>query len=423
MKLIVKPSRLRGSIAVPGSKSHTIRGVVAALAASGVSRLIAPLESADTRSTLAAAVKLGASCRVENGLWEITGCGGKFTAPEQLLDLGNSGTGLRLLSAMAANGANKISFDGDDSLRTRLMKGLLDALTLLGVETSSTAGKCPLTVKGPIRGGKAKVDGTTSQFLSALLFAAPLAPGNTELELDFLNEKPYVDITLGWLDRLGIVYEKSADMLRFGIPGGQVYRGFDYTIPADFSTAAFPLAAAALVGDGVTICNLDFNDLQGDKKVFDFFSEMGATYEQRCELLVKPAPAHLSGGVFDLNATPDALPVMAAAAACAHGVTKLVNVPQARVKETDRIACMTRELGKMGAEIEELPDGMVIGGGRLHGAELDGCGDHRIVMALAVAALAADGESVIGGAEAAAVTYPDFVTDFKALGADFTLES
>ncbi len=422
MKLIVKPSRIRGRIAVPGSKSHTIRGVVAALAASGVSRLRAPLESADTRSTLEAAARLGAKYRTDGGVWEIEGCGGVFAAPEQLLDLGNSGTGLRLLCAMAANGANAISFDGDESLRTRLMKGLLDALSSLGVETASRDGKCPLSVKGPIRGGRARVDGTTSQFLSALLFAAPLAPEDTVLELDFLNEKPYVEITLGWLDRLGIAYRRNDDMLRFEIPGRQRYAGFDYTIPADFSTAAFPLAAAALAGDGVTICNLDFTDLQGDKKVFDFFETMGVGYEQGKDLLVKPQ-AHLSGGVFDLNATPDALPVMAAAAACSHGVTRLVNAPQARVKETDRIACMARELAKMGADVGELPDGLVIRGGKLHGASLDGCGDHRIVMALAVAALAAEGPSEIAGAEAAQVTYPDFVADFKRIGADFTLES
>lgn len=422
MKLHVQPSRVRGSIAVPGSKSHTIRGIVAALAADGVSTLRGPLESADTRSALQAAVRLGARVECCRESWRIAGNGGQFPATPVTLDLGNSGTGLRMLAAMAANGGATVNFDGDASLRTRLMAGLLRALEGLGATTAAVNGKCPLTVCGPLRGGHAAhVDGTTSQFLTALLFAAPLALADTRLDLDFLNEKPYVEITLGWLDRLGIRYQASADRLHFEIPGKQRYAAFDAVIPADFSTAAFPLAAAALVGDGVTICNLDFADRQGDKAVFGFFEAMGARFDRDGELTVLGGAA-LRGGDFDLNATPDALPAMAAAAALIPGTTRLLNVPQARVKETDRISCMTAELTKMGARVEELADGMVIHGGVLHGAELDGHDDHRIVMALAVAALAADGPSTILGAEAAAVTYPDFVADFQALGARFEIE-
>ncbi len=422
MKLIVKPSFVSGSIAVPGSKSHTIRGITAALAADGECTLRAPLESADTRSTLNAACKLGAKFRQSGKDWIITGTAGNFTSPGETLDMGNSGTGLRMLTAMTANAPFQVSFDGDNSLRTRLMKGALDALAELGVKVSSTDGKCPLSVQGPIRGGSAKVDGTTSQFLTAMLFASPLAEKDTELALDFLNESPYVKITLNWLDRLGIRYQASEDLLHCKVFGGQHYPAFDAIIPADFSTAAFPLAAAALCGKGVEIRNLDFNDVQGDKAVFDYFRKMGASYSSKGSDLTVNQSAGLNGADFDLNATPDALPIMAAAGALSKGVTRLLNVPQARVKETDRIECMTRELTKMGAQIQELPDGMVIQGGKLHGAELDGCGDHRIVMSLAVAAMCASSPSVIHGAEAAAVTYPDFINDFKALGADFQIE-
>ncbi len=421
MKLTVYPSRIAGSITVPGSKSHTIRGIVAALAADGVSTLRAPLDSADTRSVLAAATALGALCQEQEGEWHITGTGGHLTDPRKTLDLGNSGTGLRLLTAMAATGGFPVRFDGDASLRTRLMEGVLDALRQLGAECISDNGKCPLTIRGPLEGGTAAaVDGTTSQFLTALLFAAPLARRDCILDLEFLNEKPYIGITLGWLDRLGIRYRCSEDLLHFEVPGRQRYRGFEATIPADFSTAAFPLVAAALIGDGVEIRNLDFSDVQGDKAVFEYLARMNAACCREKELFVAPARP-LQGGDFDLNATPDALPVMAVAGAAAAGTTRLLHVPQARVKETDRIACMTRELRKMGVAVEELPDGMIIRGGRLHGAELDGCGDHRIVMALAVAALAADSPSVIHGVEAAAVTYPDFVADFQRLGAAFEI--
>ena len=302
------------------------------------------------------------------------------------------------------------------------MGGLLDALGGLGAKTVSSGGRCPLTVSGPLRSGRVRLDGTTSQFLTAMLFALPTVPGaDFELELPFLNEQPYIHITLRWLEHLGLRVEHSGDLLRWRIPGGQTVPGFERVIPADFSTAAFPLLAAALAGDGVTIRNLDFGDAQGDKAVFDCFEKMGASIARGGELSVAPSRI-LEGCELDLNATPDALPAMAAAAAFARGETRLVNVPQARVKETDRISAMAEELAKMNVFVREKPDGMVIAGTRPRGAKLDGHGDHRIVMALACAALAAEGPSIIDGAEAAAVTYPGFFRDFQALGAKFELK-
>ncbi len=421
MKLLVRPSRLRGEIAVTGSKSHTIRGVTAALAAIGTSTLVAPLESADTRSTLEAAKRLGAKVTEQSGSWVITGTGGVFTDPGQVLDLGNSGTGMRMLTSFCANQNFSIRVDGDASLRTRLMAGLFDALKPLGAAVESANGKCPFTVHGPLKGGATKVDGTTSQFLTSLLFLLPTLNGDSTVDLSFLNEKPYIGITLAWLDMLGVRYEKSDDMLHWRIPGGQSIPAFERVIPADFSTAAFPLCAAALAGDGVVIRNLDFSDAQGDKKVFSYLEQMGANIEYGAELKVKTTNGRLQGRTIDLNETPDALPAMAVTAALAQGETRLVNVPQARVKETDRIAVMAAELTKMGADIEELPDGMIIRGGALHGACVSSHADHRIAMALAVAGLAASGETLIDEAEAASVTYPDFIRDFQRIGADFSI--
>lgn len=421
MKLLVRPSRVCGEIAVIGSKSHTIRGIAAALAAEGASTLVAPLESADTRSTLEAAKLLGANVMEGDGFWEITGTGGRFADPGRTLDLGNSGTGMRMLTGLCASQNFPIRFDGDESLRTRLMAGLFEALVPLGCRIESTNGKCPFTVQGPLRGGSTKVDGTTSQFLTSLLFMLPTLAEDSTVDLDFLHEKPYISITLAWLDAFGIRYEKSDDMLHWRIPGGQKIPAFRRVIPADFSTAAFPLCAAALCGDGVVIRNLDFSDAQGDKKVFSYLEQMGAKIEHGTELAVLPTGGKLRGCTIDMNETPDALPAMAVVAALAEGETRLLNVPQARVKETDRIAVMASELAKMGAEVEELPDGMIIRGGALHGAEVSSFGDHRIAMALAVAGLAAEGETVIDRAESASVTYPDFIRDFQNIGADFTV--
>lgn len=408
---------LTGKIAVPGSKSHTIRAVIAALLGKGTSYIHAPLYSADTRSALNAAGKLGAKISETPELWQITGCGKSFTTPDGPIDLGNSGTTMRIITAAAALGTKPVSFDGDESLRTRIMAGELASLATLGAKCQSSNGFAPLSVCGPLTGGKAKVDGTTSQYLTALLMALPLAQGDSELVLDFLNEADYVRITLDWLQRCGITVKVSGDLLHCEIPGNQEYAAFDRVIPADFSTAAFPLGAGLVAGKEVRIANLDFDDLQGDKRVFDYARQMnGDISMDNGDVVVRRSA--LTGGDFDLNATPDALPLMAVLGCYAQGVTKLLNVPQARLKECDRIAAMTAELRKMGAKITELPDGMVIyGGKKLHGCQVNSYHDHRIAMALTVAAMTADGTTEIIDGDCCQVTYPDFAADFRRLGA------
>ena len=422
MFLHINPSTIKGIIGVPGSKSHTIRGVICGIMASGKSILKYPLESDDTKAAAGAAKALGGEVIQHDDYWEICGCGGHFRDPGKTIDMLNSGTSLRLFFSAGSRENFPIAFDGDASLRTRKMATLIKTLESLGCKCTSVNGKCPVSICGPVKSGKAEVDGESSQFLSSLLFSLPFAEGEFELELPFLNEKPYVGITLSWLDFLGIKYEVSPDWLHWHIKGNQKIAPFTRAIPADFSTAAFPLAAGVLAGDELKITNLDFNDCQGDKVVFDHFKAMGAQLEYGDVLTIRGG-AKLKPGVFDLNATPDALPIMAVAAAFAEGETRLINAPQARIKETDRIAVMARELTKMGVALEELPDGLVIHGtGKVKGStELESHGDHRIVMSLAVAALAAEGKSVIRDAECAGVTYPGFFETFRSLGADFTL--
>ena len=417
MILEVSPSsQLAGRIAVPGSKSHTIRAVIASLLAQGTSKIIAPLYSADTQSALAAAQKLGAKVIENKEVWEITGCGKDFALQNEAINLGNSGTTLRIITAASALGKNEITFDGDASLRTRIMAGELSSLSCLGAECTSSNGFAPVTVKGPLLGGTAKVDGTTSQYLTALLMALVLAEKDSTLTLDFLNEADYVKITLDWLSLCGLKVNYSEDLLHFEIPGNQQYQPFTRVIPADFSTAAFPLAAGLIAGKDVKIANLDFDDLQGDKKVFDYVKAMNGNITiNKDEVIVKKS--NLIGGVFDLNATPDALPIMAVLGCYAQGDTHLVNVPQARLKECDRIACMTKELRKMGADIEELADGLIIHGKKtLQGTLVDSYEDHRIAMALSIAALGAEGLTSIKDGQCCQVTYPDFVEDFQRLG-------
>jgi len=424
MKIRTSKCKVAGEIFIPGSKSHTIRALSAALMAKGISILKNPLVSDDTISCLNAIQKLGAEVsEVYNGddlIWKINGTDGKLiNLTEEIIDLGNSGTSLRLLTGLASTGNTKISFDGDASLQGRAMGPLILALEKLGVKTvASQEGKSPLAVRGPILGGKTTINGQTSQFISSLLFSTPLAKTDTEINITNINEKPYIEMTLDWLDFLGIKYKCKPDLSQFTIRGNQSYKAFERTIPADFSTGTFGLAAAAVTGGKLKIHNLDFTDRQGDKEVFDYFERMGMRVDKQDTCVNVYREGKLYGDIeINLNSTPDALPAMAVVSCYADGKITLGNVPHARFKETDRIAAMTKELKKMGADIEELKDGMIIKGSKLHGAKVNGYNDHRIIMALAIAGMGASGETIIKNAEAISVTYPDFIKDFQKVGA------
>ena len=427
MLLSVRHSQINGETAVPGSKSHTIRALAIAALAKGTSVIKMPLVSDDTLSCLSAACALGAWVRRgDDSTWQVFGTGGRLIEPAHPLDMGNSGTGLRIFSALASLSSSSISFGGDESLRNRPMAALLSALTDLGAKTESADGHCPLTVTGPIHGGETTVDGTSSQYLSALLLAAPLADGDTILNVPFLNEVPYVEMTLAWLKRQNINLKYNKTYTRFHVVGGQQFKPFVETIPGDFSTAAFPLAAAIVTGGGIKIRNLDFKDPQGDKAFVDFARQMGAKIETGPGFAsVKPGPVKLHSAELDLNSTPDLLPILSVVAACADGITVLKNVAQARLKETDRIAVMAHELAKMGIQVEEFEDGMAITGGKLKPAHVDSFRDHRVAMSLAIAGMTCGAKeaepTVIDAAESIAVTYPTFVEDFIRLGAGFYL--
>ena len=418
MKLIVQASSLKGEVPVPASKSHTMRAVVIASLAEGVSEITGPLDSLDTRACVEACRALGAA--IDTGeVWKVEGTGGKVASPEDVIDVANSGTTIRFLLSAAALAEGATVFTGDASIRKRPAGPLLEALTNLGAEAFSTRGNgcAPFVVRGPMTGGKTKLAAVSSQFLSSLLLSCPLAPDDTHIDVTELNEAPYVRMTLDWLSRRGIEYEEE-ELRRFKIRGGQRYRGFQRQIPGDFSSATFFLVAGAVTADSeLTLLGLDMDDAQGDKEVVRMLADMGASVVESSNE-IRIGPGALRGGEFDLNATPDALPAMAVAATLARGETRLVNVPQARLKETDRIAVMASELTRMGAQVEELEDGLVIQGGKLSGAELSGHDDHRVVMALAVAGLAAEGETVIDTAESAAVTFPNFVELMTSVGAN-----
>jgi 3-phosphoshikimate 1-carboxyvinyltransferase len=389
--------------------------------AEGTSVLLNPLEAADTLSAVRCIEALGAKVERSSTGWKIEGNGGRLPTGPITLDVGNSGSTLGNLIGVSATGGAPITLDGDASIRTRPFAPLLASLEQLGatVERSGPGGTAPITIRGPLRGGEAVVDGTTSIYLTPLLVASPLAKGGSILRVDGrLNEKGYVRMTLDWLAGSGIEVETDDDLTSFEIPGGQVYRPFEREIAADFSSAAFPASAAILAGsEDVVIHGLDFNDRQGDKVLFDFLGRMGASFEIAGSRLTIHPGSTLHGIRIDLSGAPDALPILAVVGCMTEGETILENVAMARIKETDRIAVMHEELSKMGAKIEELPDGLIIRKSELHGAIVDGHDDHRVVMALAVAGLVADGTTRINSAESVRITYPTFVSSMRSIGA------
>ncbi len=424
MQLVSRKSRLKGTVSIPASKSHTIRAVAIASLAAGDSVIRNPLWSGDTEAAVLCYRAFGARIDTsDDKAWKVTGLDGKVTPPRETIDVLNSGTTLRVAmgsAALAEPGATT-TFTGDEQIQSRPIAPLMQSLEELGAKCVSLKnnGKAPVRVSGGLRGGRTSIAAFTSQYLSSLLLCTPLASADTDIEVTLLNEPGYVQMTLDWLDKQSIQYE-SDGLRRFHMRGGQSYQAYDLPVPADFSSATFFLCAAALFGDGVTLQGLDFSDSQPDKAVVDYLRAMGA------EIVTGPAgitvkASSLKGVTIDMNATPDALPAMAVTAAFAEGTTRLVNVPQARSKETDRIKCMAEELAKMGAQVEELPDGIVVHNSRLKAARLDGRGDHRIVMALSLAAMGLDEPCTIGTAEAIKVTFPEFVGLMRTLGAQMEL--
>ncbi len=417
MKYIVRKSPLSGRVDIPGSKSHTIRALVCALLSEGNSEIIAPLYSSDTRSCLDMIMQFGAKVTEEKDRWLVEGRGKDLLVPDNVVDVGNSGTSLYFGVGVASLVKGTTIFTGDSQIRNRPADGLLRALNDLGAQAFSSRdnGKPPLVIQGTITGGTTSIEAVTSQYLSSLLLAAPGAMGDTNILVPLLNEAPYVTMTLDWLELMNARYS-SNKMKEFFIPGRQKFKGFSRQIPADFSSATFFMAAAAVTGSTLELHGLDFRDSQGDKEVVNILEKMGAGVEKKKQSIIISG-GNLKGGTFDLNAIPDALPALSVVACFADGETRLIRVPQARLKETDRIAVMHQELSLMGADIEELQDGLVIRGRRLKGAQVNGHHDHRVVMALAVAALGADGDTVIDTSESVSVTFPTFPELMRQAGA------
>ena len=346
--------------------------------------------------------------------------GGKIFPRTQRIDVGNSGTTLRIATAIAALGNHKITIDGDAQTQRRPLKPLLTSLEELGATIKPTRNKqlsAPVTICGPLQGGNTNITCQTSQYLTALLLVTPLLSQQTTIIVTKLNEKPYVDMTLAWLKRQDIAYEQQG-YERFTINGKQSYQHFEHRIEGDYSSATFLLAAAGLVGTRITISDLPATSNQGDIAIIEVLRHMGIPIHRNGDTLLVERHRNEKRGLLpvlqaidcNLNAMPDAVPALMAVTCYAQGTSHFRDIAHARIKESDRINIMTKELRKMGADIITYPDQVTVHGNRekMHGAILNSHNDHRVAMALAVAALAARGASLLKNSSCVAVTYPDF---------------
>ena len=429
MFAISRRSSLYGEIIVPGSKSHAIRAVLLAAMADGRSRIKNPLTGSDGKSALSAARAFGARVEEDDGVWTVYGTGGNLKVPDDVIDSGNSGTTMLFTMGMAALCEGYTVITGDDQIRRRPVSHLVSALNEIGANAFLTRPGLeapPVIVKGRIKGGTAHFSGFNSQAVSAILMASALGEGRVDIEIKNPLEKPYLQMTIDWMRRYGVELSlNSKDYTRLSVEGNQSYTACDSVIPSDWSGVAFPLVAAVCTPSQLTVSGVDFDDAQGDKIIADHLIAMGADITKDSDggrLIIKGGKPLKGGLTINLDDIPDSFPAFSVAACYAEDPVTFTGLSHVRIKETDRVAVMEKELTKLGAKIETTADTMRIYGGRaLTGTEVESYGDHRIAMALMVAGLFADGSMKVKDAQCASVSFPTFFESMNRVGAGIEL--
>ncbi len=442
MDKTLSQAEIYGQIDIPGSKSHTIRAALIALFTNSKCVLHNALISDDTTSCIELCKKLGATVTTETNsdgqtsLFIDTTNSNKNTTNDIInIDCGNSGTTLYLATAMCCALGLSVEFTGDEQLRRRPIAPLLNSLRDLGAKTiPQDANTIPFCIKGPLKGGKTSIECPTSQYLSALLLACPMALGDSFIDVPVLFEKPYVEMTEYWLKKQEIQFERDDNFSHFAIKGKQNYKKFEESIGGDYSSASAFFCAAAITGGTITVKGLCKDDSQGDKAVLNVLEKMGCHVLWQDNIVTVTGPKKLQCGEFDINDIPDSLPVLAITGCFANGNVKLFNVMQARLKETDRIHVMAHNINALGGKAIELDDGLEIFPIDSFGffsktdtsvlsspinnidmnidtnstLVIDSYNDHRIVMAMALASLKCSKNLTILGSDAVSITFPTF---------------
>lgn len=448
MKILAKKNSLSGNIVVPGSKSHTIRALILASLAEGVSHISNPLPSADCLSASKAIQEIGASVDFDNknNIWTVTGAGKNVHLPSNVVDVGNSGSVLYFFTPICATFEGWSIFTGDSSIRKRPVFHLLEALKQLGANcyvSRPEENAPPALVQGPIKAGKVVTDGRLSQYISGLMMASTLIDGKLEIELTDPKEVPYLDMTKYWLESLGVQVEMSSDYKKISVTGPYQLKAFDKAIPSDWEAVAFPLIAALISDSKIVIDNVDGSGTQGDDAIVSVLQSVGADIQwnkETSQLFVtggnRLSTENLTDKTLRVNLAgfPDAICALAVIACFIEGKTVLEDIGVCRRKETDRIKVMKSELEKLGAKVEEgedfiaiyghspiLPDGSENPEFTLHGGNVESFDDHRVAMSLACLGLGLkEGENVIvNDAECCSVSFPGFFEVMNKINANF----
>jgi len=422
----VHASHLSAIASIPSSKSQSIRAILFATLANGMSTIENALNSPDIVAMISACRQLGAEIQQHGNQLLIKGVNGCPNTPDDVIDSGNSGQVLRFIACLAGLQNQYIVLTGDASIRhSRPVKPLLEALPALGMTCESMRGDgyAPLIIKGPFKGDSTSLSGEDSQPVSGLLMALAFKAGTTTIRVRDPGEKPWIGLTLKWLERFQVPYQHH-NFEEYQITGKATIPGFSYRVPGDLSSLSYPLVAAIITQSEIVIRDIDMTEPQGDKAIVAVLQKMGAKIqinESDNSLSVAKTEA-LQGIEVDVNDFIDCITIIAVVGCFASGTTKITGAGIARRKESDRITAIRQELQKMGASIEELPDGLIVHQSQLHAAEVKSHHDHRIAMSLAVAAMASTGETVIHDIQCVQKSFPNFAGIMQSLGASISVD-
>ncbi len=418
-KKIRPVERVDAQVTAPPSKSVTNRALVIAALAAGESRIRDPLEAGDPDLLARALERLGIAVRRVPGTWTVNGCGGSIPSRRAELDAGDAGTTMRFLTALVAAGNGSFRVDGSERMRRRPIGPLVEALRKLGTRVTFMMddGFPPVQVEASgIGGGSISMAGEiSSQFLSAILMVAPLAERDVEVKIrGRLISSPYVDLTIGVMADFGVRVDRNGDE-SFRVPAGQAYRAREFRIEGDFSSASYFFAAAAVTGGRVRVGNLRKDSRQGDRRFLDILGRMGCRVDHfPGEEAIAVTGAPLRAVEADLRPIPDMAQTLGVVALFARGKTVLRGLANLHLKETDRLAAMASELGKLGALVRVGRDHLEIEPRALSGAEIQTFNDHRMAMSFAVAGLRIPGVT-IEDPGCVSKSYPNFWNDFSRL--------
>ena len=417
MNCKVEKSKIKGKINCPSNKSYTHRGIFLASLAGNNSKVENVLLSADTKATIEACKKFGAVIEVNNSdiiVKKSIKIG--INVPE--INTENSGTTMRIAIGIASLFSEEIILTGDTSLQKRPMQPLLDALSSIGAKCSSTNGNPPIKIKGSIIGGDIRIPGNlSSQFISSLLISAPLTKNGINLTIEGdLVSKPYLDATIATMRKFGVSVKTLIPYKKYNITP-QIYKNTTFSVPIDFSSLALLLSCTVLNGEDVVIKGSMGNLPQGDEAFIDFLEQLGVSVTINDNEIKIKSPEKLKGGKFDLRNSPDLLPPLAILSLISSKPIEIANVKHARLKETDRIAILARELPKIGIKVYEKEDGLILeSSDSLMGAKLDSENDHRLFMAFCIAGTYI-GNCIVTDSKSVEVSYPNFIEEMNRLGA------